>query len=51
MLAEMSPTLDDDVVYARGSGAEADAAVIAAYPGRSVYYLVGDHLSSIAGTP
>ena len=35
MLAEMSPTLDDDVVYARGNGAEIDAAVIADYPGRS----------------
>jgi 4-amino-4-deoxy-L-arabinose transferase-like glycosyltransferase len=46
MLAEMSPTLDDDVVFARGSGTEADAAVIAAYPGRSVYYLAQGHLSS-----
>jgi 4-amino-4-deoxy-L-arabinose transferase-like glycosyltransferase len=51
MLAEMSPTLDDDVVYARGSGAEADAAVIAQYPGRAVYYLAGGQLSVSAPGP
>jgi 4-amino-4-deoxy-L-arabinose transferase-like glycosyltransferase len=45
MLAQMSPTLDDDVVYARGSGTEADAAVIAEYPGRAVYYLADGQLS------
>ncbi len=45
MMAGMSPTLDGDVVYARGGGDEADAAVIAAYPDRSVYYLVDGHLS------
>jgi 4-amino-4-deoxy-L-arabinose transferase-like glycosyltransferase len=48
MLSGMSPTLDDDVVYARGSGAEADAAVIAAFPGRSVYYLTEGHLSRVS---
>jgi hypothetical protein len=46
MLAEMSPTLDDDVVYARGSGPEADAAVMREYPGRSVYYLVDGQLTA-----
>jgi hypothetical protein len=51
MLAEMSPTLDDDVVYARGSGAEADAAVIAEYPGRAVYYLVEGRLSPALSAP
>jgi 4-amino-4-deoxy-L-arabinose transferase-like glycosyltransferase len=45
MLAGMSPTLDDDVVYARGSGAEIDAAVMAAFPGRTVYYLEKGQLS------
>ena len=49
MLAGMSPTLDDDVVYARGSDPETDAAVIAAYPGRAVYYLVGGQLSPATG--
>ena len=39
MLAEMSPTLDDDIVYARGSVPEVDAAIIKEYAGRSVYYL------------
>jgi 4-amino-4-deoxy-L-arabinose transferase-like glycosyltransferase len=45
MLADMSPTLDDDVVYARGGGPEADAAVIADYPGRLVYYLIDGRLT------
>lgn len=45
MLASMSPMLDDDVVYARGGGPEADAAVIAGYPGREVYYLIQGELS------
>ena len=45
LLAEMSPLLDDDVIYARGSGPEADATVIADYPGRQVYYLWRGELS------
>lgn len=45
MLAGMSPMLDDDVVYARGSTAESDAAVIAQFPGRAVYYLSQGQLS------
>ena len=45
LLAEMSPLLDDDVIYARGSGPEADAAVIADFPGRTVYYLCRGELS------
>jgi hypothetical protein len=45
LLASMSPTLDDDVVYARGSGAKIDALTIAQYPGRDVYYLHGGQLS------
>jgi 4-amino-4-deoxy-L-arabinose transferase-like glycosyltransferase len=49
MLGEMTPTLDDDIVYARGSGPEADAAVIAQYPGRAVYYLQKGRLSTTAG--
>jgi 4-amino-4-deoxy-L-arabinose transferase-like glycosyltransferase len=47
MIADMDPTLDDDVIYARGSGPEADAAVIAEYPDRAVYYLVDGQLSSL----
>jgi 4-amino-4-deoxy-L-arabinose transferase-like glycosyltransferase len=46
MLAGMSPLLDDDVVYARGSTPEMDAAVMAQYPGRSVYYLHEGRLSA-----
>jgi 4-amino-4-deoxy-L-arabinose transferase-like glycosyltransferase len=46
MLAEMSPALDDDVLYARSSGREQDAAVIAAYPHRTVYYLLHGRLLS-----
>jgi 4-amino-4-deoxy-L-arabinose transferase-like glycosyltransferase len=46
LLAGMSPTLDDDVIYVRGSTPEADAAVIAEFPGRSVYYLTGGRLST-----
>jgi len=46
MLAGMSPLLDDDVVYARGSSAETDAAVMARFPGRQVYYLQGGELSA-----
>ncbi len=39
MLASMSPLLTDDVLYARSEGEAADAAVMADYPGRAVYYL------------
>lgn len=39
MLAGMSPLLDDDVLYARSEGEEANATVIADYPDRTVYYL------------
>ncbi len=45
MLAGQSPLLDDDVLFARGSIPEADAAVIADFPGRVVYYLQGGVLS------
>jgi hypothetical protein len=51
MLGTMSPALDDDVIYARGSGAEVDAAVVAQFPGRTVYYLSGGELSSTAQAP
>jgi hypothetical protein len=46
MLAGMSPTLDDDVVFARGSNPETDAAVIAEHPDRAVYYLMNGRLST-----
>ena len=45
MLGEASPLLDDDVVYARGQGKEYDAAVMALYPDRAVYYLKDGILS------
>lgn len=48
MLAGMSPLLDDDVVYARGSGPEIDATVMARFPGRQVYYL---HDGELSATP
>jgi 4-amino-4-deoxy-L-arabinose transferase-like glycosyltransferase len=48
MLAGMSPMLDDDVVYARGGGADLDAGVMAEFPGRTVYYLTQGQLSSTA---
>ncbi len=48
MLGQMSPLLDDDIVYARGSGPETDAAVIAAYPGRIVMYLKNGQVSPTA---
>jgi 4-amino-4-deoxy-L-arabinose transferase-like glycosyltransferase len=51
MLGEMSPMLDGDVVYARGSSSEADAAVIAQYPSRTVYYLTKGRLSTAAPPP
>jgi len=45
MLGEMSPLLDDDVIYARGSGPDVDAEVVAEFPGRSVYYLTQGQLT------
>jgi 4-amino-4-deoxy-L-arabinose transferase-like glycosyltransferase len=51
MLGEMSPMLDGDVVYARGSKPETDAAVIAEYPGRAVYYLTAGRLSTTYPPP
>ncbi|HSR31385.1 MAG TPA: glycosyltransferase family 39 protein [Anaerolineae bacterium] len=51
MLAGMSPLLNDDVVYARGSNPELDAAVIAAYPDRGVYYLHKRQLSTAPPVP
>jgi 4-amino-4-deoxy-L-arabinose transferase-like glycosyltransferase len=51
MLSGMSPLLDDDIVYARGNGTETDAAVIAAYPGRTVYYLHEGQLSAAPPEP
>jgi hypothetical protein len=51
MLAEMSPFLDDDVVFARGDSPEVDAAVIASFPGRSVYYLQGGRLTPAIEQP
>lgn len=45
MLSGMSPLLDDEIVYARGSTPEIDAAVIEAYPGRTVYYMEDGNLS------
>ncbi len=45
LLTSLSPTLDDDVIYARGSGAKIDAGTIAAHPGRDVYYLHDGQLS------
>lgn len=44
LLAGMSPILDDDVLYARSSGDEADTALLADYPGRTIYYLVSGEL-------
>jgi 4-amino-4-deoxy-L-arabinose transferase-like glycosyltransferase len=51
MLSGMSPLLDDDVVFVRGTFPETDAAVIAEYPGRAVYYLTGGRLSTQPPTP
>jgi hypothetical protein len=51
MLGEMSPMRDGDVVYARGSGPEADSTVIAQYPGRAVYYLSKGSLYATAPPP
>jgi 4-amino-4-deoxy-L-arabinose transferase-like glycosyltransferase len=50
MLGQMSPTLDDDVVYARGDGA-VEAEIIAAFPGRAVYRLSAGQLSPVAEQP
>lgn len=47
MLGNMSPLLDDDVVYARGSNPKMDAEVIARFPGRAVYYLQKGKLSTM----
>ncbi len=46
MLGDMSPILDDDVVYARGGGPTNDANVISEFPGRAVYYLHQGQLST-----
>ena len=51
MLSGMSPTLDDDIVYARGSTPEIDAAVIAEFPGRAVYTLRQGRLSPASSAP
>jgi hypothetical protein len=51
LLAGMSPTLDDDVLYARSNGEQADAALIADYPDRAVYYLVSGELLPAAPEP
>lgn len=50
MLGQMSPILDDDVVYARGDGA-VEAEIIAAFPGRTVYYLTGGQLRPAVEQP
>jgi hypothetical protein len=34
-----SPSLDDDVVFARDQGEAVNAAVIAQYPGRRVFWM------------
>ncbi len=49
LLAGMSPTLDDDVLYVRSSDPATDAAVITQFPGRTVYYLVKGRLSPASG--
>jgi hypothetical protein len=51
MLAGMSPLLDDHVIYARGSGPELDAAVIAEFPDREVYYLQEGRLTPSLADP
>jgi 4-amino-4-deoxy-L-arabinose transferase-like glycosyltransferase len=45
MLGQASPLPDDDVVYARGQDAKIDAAVMAMFPDRVVYYLKDGVLS------
>lgn len=40
-----SPTLDDDVLFARDQGEAVNAAVIAQYPGRRVFWMEGARLS------
>lgn len=49
LLASMGPTLDDDVLYVRSSDPTTDAAVIAQFPGRAVYYLIDGQLSLASG--
>lgn len=39
-----SPTLDGDIVFARDQGEAVNAAVIAQYPGRRVYWMEGTRL-------
>ena len=51
MFAEMNPMRDDDIVYARGNNAEIDAAVIAEYPDRAVYYLSRGELTRVPPQP
>jgi hypothetical protein len=51
LLSGMSPMLDDDVVYARGNGPASDAAIIASFPGRTVYYLKKGNLSATPPLP
>jgi hypothetical protein len=51
LLSGMSPLLDDEVIFARGNGPESDAAIIATFPGRSVYYLNKGHLSTAPPVP
>jgi 4-amino-4-deoxy-L-arabinose transferase-like glycosyltransferase len=51
MLAGMSPMLDDDIIYVRGSHPELDAEVMADYPGREVYYLTGGQLTPALSAP
>lgn len=46
LLTQMGPLLTDDVLYPRSTSLRADAAVIASYPERAVYYLVNDQLES-----
>jgi 4-amino-4-deoxy-L-arabinose transferase-like glycosyltransferase len=51
MLAEMGPLLDDNVIYARGSTPKADAAVIAEYADRTVFYLSQGQLTTTRPSP
>jgi 4-amino-4-deoxy-L-arabinose transferase-like glycosyltransferase len=50
MLGQMSPTLNDEVVYARGDGA-VEADIIASFPGRTVYRLTAGQLSPAIEQP
>jgi 4-amino-4-deoxy-L-arabinose transferase-like glycosyltransferase len=51
MLGAMSPMRNGDIVYARGNSPEIDAAVIAEYPGRQVFYLHKGELSATRPEP